>query len=277
MPDPVPAGSAGTAVSPLPIQHLSWSSIQTYAQCPRKYEYRYVANAPEERTAASLAFGGAVHQALEAIHQHRMEGRSVPNHADLVSLYRAAWSEAVREKPEIIFGKGEDADTLLDLAGRILAAYLIYLDGESRSPKTIAIEHEAQFRLLPDAPPIKARVDLVEIVGDTLVVSDWKTSRSRWNDAKAAEGLGQLIVYGYALLPMLKALGVSRVVPRFVVLTKGKTVNVQVLEPKASQSDATRLKEAVSETWTAVKAGVFPRRESWACAACPYRTACLGR
>lgn len=277
MSTPPATQTAGTVVPTPLLPHLSWSGIESYKMCPKKFEFRYIANAKEERTAASLAFGGSIHRALEEIHQRRMEGRPAPAHAELVDFYQSTWQEAVKDAPEVVFSKDEDAGTLLDLAGRMLAAYLEHLQGEEPGRQTIGIEHEAHFKLVPDSPPIKARVDLVEIVGEALVVTDWKTSKSRWNVAKAAERLGQLVVYSYALLPMLKALEVSRVVPRFVVLTKAKTVKIQVLEPKASQTDAARFKDSVAETWAAVQAGIFPRRESWACSSCPFRTACLGR
>jgi len=65
------ATCAGAAVLP---DHLSWSGIQTYSQCPRKFHYRYIVQAPAEFTPASLAFGGAFHRAAERLHQARIEG-----------------------------------------------------------------------------------------------------------------------------------------------------------------------------------------------------------
>ena len=271
------ARAAGAVVPSPRLPHVSWSSIETYKTCPKKFSYRYIVKAEEERTAASLAFGGAIHKALETVHQRRLEGRSEPGLADLVCTYQAAWNQAVKENPDLCFNKNENPDALLDMAGGMLAAYLEHLKGEAPDRQTIAIEHEAHFQLLPDAPPIKARIDLVEIVGDALVVTDWKTSRNKWSAATTSERLGQLIVYSYALMPMLKALGVKRVVPRFLLLRKLKKPKIEVIEPKATQKDAQRLKELVSETWSAIEAGVFPRRESWACENCPYKYVCLGR
>ena len=56
-----------TAASPLEVaksitgkEHISWSQIQTYQQCPVKYRFRYVDHAEPDFTPSSLAFGGAM-------------------------------------------------------------------------------------------------------------------------------------------------------------------------------------------------------------------------
>lgn len=109
-----------------------------------------------------------------------------------------------------------------------------------------------------------------------VIVSDVKTSRSRWNETTIRENLPQLILYANGLLPLVKELGAKRIVPRFVVVTKAKKPVVQVIEPKATQDDVARLKDQVSATWSAIQAGIFVKRESWACMQCPFQKRCLG-
>ena len=161
----------------------------------------------------------------------------------------------------------------------MLAAYRehVVMANADAPTQIIAIEHSHQFRLLADVPPIEMRLDLLELRGGDLIVTDVKTSRSRWNDAKVAESLPQLILYSHGLISMLKELGATRIVPRFVAVTKGKTAIVQVLEPQASQADADKLKRTVRETWDAIQKEVFVPREGWHCTQCPYRRQCLGR
>ena len=74
----------------------------------------------------------------------------------------------------------------------------------------------------------------------------------------------------------MRELGANRILTRFVVVTKGKKPAVQVLQPQASQDDVTRLKQTVSGTWSAIKTGLFVKRESWQCSSCPFRRQCLG-
>jgi len=257
------------------LDHLSWSSVKTYATCPRRFAFRYVEQVPEEFTASSLAFGSAFHAAVDAIHQSRIEGARFQTADVFMRRFSKVWSEKAAELP-VQFAKGEDAITLHETASRMLAAYLDHLS-QTKGGSIIAIEESLRFRLLVNAPPLEMRLDLLELTADgDLIVSDLKTSRSRWNNEKAREHLPQLVLYANGLMPLLRELGAKRIVPRFVVISKAKKPVVQVLEPVASQSDVTRLKDQVADTWSAIQAGVFVKRESWACMQCPYRKRCLG-
>ena len=259
------------------IDHLSWSAVKScYSACPRRYSFRYIEQVPEEFIPASLAFGSAFHAAVERLHQRKLEGADVPDLNEALDEFEKHWSpNAV--SAEIRFGKGEDAAVLRDLAARMLAAYCEYLiQAVSEPSQIIAIEHRNRFRLVADVPPIESRLDLLKLHGTDLVVSDLKTSRSRWNDAKTGEAIPQLVLYATSLLPLMRELGATRIVTKFVVVTKAKKPIVQVLQPHATQGDVVRLKEFISESWSAIQSGVFPRRESWACGQCPFRTRCLG-
>ena len=44
--------------------HWSYSALQCYLTCPMKYKFRYVDNAPVERTCSALPFGRAFHATL---------------------------------------------------------------------------------------------------------------------------------------------------------------------------------------------------------------------
>ncbi|MEI6233315.1 MAG: PD-(D/E)XK nuclease family protein [Planctomycetota bacterium] len=261
------------------LDHVSFSSLKTYQTCPRKFAFKYMEHAEEEFTGGALVFGGAFHRAVEHVHEKLIEGSPVPDADTLLNVYDESWQLETTGKPEVVYAKDEDAGTMRETAKRMLAAYRDHVVTTNVNAPTqiIAIEHSHQFRLLADVPPIEMRLDLLELRGGDLIVTDVKTSRSRWNDAKVAESLPQLILYAHGLVPLLKELGAKRIVPRFVAVTKGKTPVVQVLEPQASQADADKLKRTVRETWDAIQKEVFVPREGWHCAQCPFRRQCLGR
>jgi RecB family exonuclease len=260
------------------IDHLSFSSIRTYQSCPRKFALKYIEHVREEFTPAYFMFGGAFHSAVERVHEAMMIGELIPSVDYLVGAFDQAWQEMESEKAEIRYSKDEDRDTLRLAAVRMLGAFRNHiLETDSSGSQIIAIEHAVRFRLLADVPPIEMRLDLLELSGENLIVSDLKTSKSRWSDAKLADGLPQLVLYAHGLMPLMRELGAIRIVPRFVAITKAKTPIVQVLQPIATQDDAIRLKQSVSETWKAIHNGVFHRYKSWACALCPFRKHCLGR
>lgn len=262
------------------LDHLSWSGITTYTQCPKRFNFRYLEAAPEERKSAALIFGGAFHRAAEQVLQARLEGRDFPDQASLMATYTGHWKEEASQAPEIVYAKGDNVTTLENLAERMLAAFLEYVRQEAAAEpqrRILALEHEDRFRLLPETPPLEARLDVLELDGTDLLVTEIKTSKSRWNDQKVAEALPQLVVYAHALMPLLREIGAKRIRPRFLIVTKAKAPVVQVLEPKADQRDVLRLREQLGEVWKGIKASVFPAREGWWCAACPFRVACQGR
>ncbi len=43
----------------------SYSRLSTWLRCPRKFQFRYVEEVPEEVTPVSLLFGVAIHEAVE--------------------------------------------------------------------------------------------------------------------------------------------------------------------------------------------------------------------
>jgi RecB family exonuclease len=257
------------------IDHLSWSSLQSFKACPRRFFYRYVERAPEESRAATLAFGSAIHRAIELVQEARITGQALPKIDELMADYESGWSESAEAGTPVSFAAGEDAQTLREKARQILETYLGHAQAETG--EVIGIEHEARVRIVPNAPPLLTRIDLIERIGDELVLTDFKTGRAIWNPMKTAESLPQLILYGQAVQPIARALGVRRIVTRFVVLTKSKTPKIQVLTPRPTEGDVAKLKDFVGDTWASISSGGgFPRCESWQCKQCPFAKRCLG-
>ena len=192
--------------SPIAIDHLSFSSIRTYQACPRKFAFKYVEKQPEEFTPAYFVFGGSFHKALERIYHASIVGGSCPELDELLNAFDGAWRELIAERPNLRFAKGEDVASLRLLAMRMLSAFRehVLTSSGNNGSQIIAIEESVRFQLLPDVPPIEMRVDLLELRDKQLIVTDWKTSKSRWNDKKVAEALPQLILYARGLTGLWK-------------------------------------------------------------------------
>lgn len=262
------------------LDHLSWSGIQSYSTCPKRFRLRYLEIVPEERKAAALLFGGAFHKAVETLYQARLEGRPCPPVPALLAEFERAWTEEAGRAREIVYSKGEGPLSLQATAERMLAAFRTHLEQEAAaasSRQILALEHASRFPLIPDAPPMEARLDVLELEGTDLLVTEIKSSKCKWNEQKVSESLAQLVLYAHVLVPVLRTVGATRIRPRFLVVSKAKKPVVQVLEPKAGKADVERLRERIAATWKGVQAGVFPAREGWWCAACPFRVRCLGR
>src|ERR1700733_13163189 len=108
---------------PVVRDYLSFSAISTFAACPLRFYFRYVAGLPEEIVGASLVFGSCFHAGLEH-HFRELLGGTGPAELDvLLSVFWDPWRDRAEERV-VQFPKGESLDTLGDLAKRMFLAFL---------------------------------------------------------------------------------------------------------------------------------------------------------
>ena len=98
--------------------HLSYSQINTYLTCSLKYKFHYVDKIPPAFTAASLAFGSAIHEAVAAFYQTVLEGDSLrPD--QMLDVYRDSWRQAGKVK----FFNGDNEDKLAHKAEELINVF----------------------------------------------------------------------------------------------------------------------------------------------------------
>ena len=114
---------------------------------------------------------------------------NIPALDEIMTAFDTAWSNETIGA-DILFCKEVDEVSLHQLAQKMLAVHAEYAALESTLPDTsqvISVEHSNRFRLSADVPPVESRIDLMELQGTDLVVSDLKSARSRWNETKVQE------------------------------------------------------------------------------------------
>ena len=171
------------------------------------------------------------------------------------------------------YNKGEDEKVLDALAQRMIAAFLA---STLADPKGIILGIEESFTIVlrPDLPDLLAKVDLVVQTEGSLFIADFKTSRSKWTEAKALESADQLILYSKAAGPMASQLGLP-VKLGFAVITKAKTPVVQVLPVPVEPARLAGLADSVAQVWAAIQAGNFyPNPSAQNCSTCPFKSRC---
>ena len=89
------AGANLLAVAPLPPT-FSYSSLDTYENCPLQYAFKYVYRMPQpDRPGGALTFGSTAHAAFEAFTKERRDraarGEPAPTREDLERLFRRRW------------------------------------------------------------------------------------------------------------------------------------------------------------------------------------------
>jgi len=81
----------------------SFSQTQTFLQCPRKYQYKYVDKIQENEFESSpdLILGHSVHAALERLY-NQINVFKIPSKDELLAKFKEQWdseiAEATKEK-----------------------------------------------------------------------------------------------------------------------------------------------------------------------------------
>lgn len=249
--------------------YLSYSALSTYRQCPLKFHFKYVAGLPEETVSSSLVFGGAIHAAIEFWFTERLAGNPEPDLDTLLDVYQSAWRE--RSLEEVRFGKKEDVNSLGQLAERVLTAFTV---SEMARPagRVIGVEEELRGIVVPGCPELLARFDLVTEEPDAVIVTDFKTSRSRWSREQAESSGEQLLFYHELASSLVPGKDVRL---QFAVVTKTKSPVCEIHEVPVDEQAVKRVQRVVERVWAAIEAGVFyPAPSLMNCPSCAFREPC---
>ncbi|MCY2989934.1 MAG: PD-(D/E)XK nuclease family protein [Planctomycetota bacterium] len=260
---------ADVAQSIIGRDYISWSAISTFQQCPLRFFFRYVERLPEPTVAASLVFGGAIHASLEHHFRELLDGNPPPDIGTLLDAYDDACQ--ARDDAKIVFGKDESHVSFHQLAERMLRTFQA---SEAAQPggNIIGIEEEFRGELVPGLPDLLARVDLLVDTGAKLVITDFKTSRSRWNQDHVEDSAEQLILYANLVQELSPDKDVGL---RFVVVTKTKEPVVEQHSLDLDPQRAERTKHVVERVWSAIETGnYYPAPSPMSCGGCPFREPC---
>jgi putative RecB family exonuclease len=251
--------------------YISWSAISTFRSCPLKYWFRYVAGLPEESVSSALVFGTGIHAAIEDFYRAELAGEAKPDVEQLMFAYRSAWLP--HEPDKIQFGSSETRGSLDALAGKMLAAFLAS-PAASVQGRVLGVEEEIRGMLVEGVPDLYGRIDLVTEDSDSLVLTDFKTSRGKWSPDQADDASEQLVLYSKLAGELAPG---KKLVTRFLVLTKSKEPVIEEHVREVEPEKMTRTLVSVERVWRAIESGVvYPAPSPVGCASCGYRAACEG-
>jgi RecB family exonuclease len=166
---------------------LSASSIKTYLQCVLKYYYRYEDKKPRGGRTAPLAFGTAVHEALEFMHGEVAKEGKAPG----PEMY-----EKVLKSFMVSATKNNLSEMALYEEGRNMM--ISRLDNVDPEEKIIGLELKFELET-PAGTPFLGSIDkLVELDPETIVIIDYKTSRTALTQSEADTDI-QLSMYDLAV------------------------------------------------------------------------------
>ena len=249
--------------------YVSWSAISTFRTCPLKYKFWYIDGLPEESVSSALVFGTGIHSAIESHFQAQLSGDPKPDLDALLFAYRSAW---LPHDPDAIqFGSSETRASLDALASKMLTAFLAS-PAASVQGRVLGVEEEIRGMLVEGVPDLYGRVDLLTEDSDLLVITDIKTSRSRWSAEQVEDSGEQLLLYSHLASEISPG---KKIATRFLVLTKAKEPVIEEHIREVNPAAVKRTLAGVERVWRAIEGGQFyPAPSTMNCASCGYRSAC---
>lgn len=248
--------------------HLSYSRIRSYLACSLAYGFKYVFKEPPEFTPAALAFGSAFHRAAEEALVQRMTGVEAVID-DLVKVFEASLDESETAAP-IKWGERDDRVGAVEQGRRMLAAWLA---AERPPGQVIAVEHAFEVELAPWLPKLQGRADVVLEGDDHITILDLKTSRTHWGPDEIEAGRDQLLLYAAGLRDLIEVAG-KPVRLGWWIVGKVKHPWVETVWLPAPLPAVDRPIKIATIVVEAIEKQLFVPSPGWACATCPFRSAC---
>ncbi len=234
---------------------LSFTRIDSYRNCPRRFRYSYVDRLPS-RPSPHLSFGTSLHAALEAFHDRQLPERP-SEQALLDALYRGWDQRGFAELPR------EEQLAYYRHAQQVLRRY--HARGEPQARRTVATEAWFEVPFAYQAVVVGS-IDRIDLdAEDALHVIDYKTGRRARPRSEVAGSL-QLSLYALACEQLYGRLPAT-VSLDFVVPDLTVTVGLEELDLDAAR-------EAVLETADAIRSARFPTTPNRLCDWCDHRAIC---
>lgn len=238
------------------IISLSYYQIDDYLTCPLKYKYVHVLHVPI-MTHHTVAYGKALHDAVQYYHQCKMQSRPVVAE-DIIRVFENAFRKEG-------FMSQEHIQLRLAAAQAGLRNFFVRQEGQKIIPSFV----EQEFSFMVGHNRIVGRWDRIDVVDGVTTVVDFKSSEIRKQeeaDKKTKDNL-QLSLYSVAYE---KATGKLPDFKELHFLETGVVGRVAVTD-----KDVTRVMESIEKASLGIRQGCFDARPDYlACSYCAYNQIC---
>lgn len=159
----------------------SFSQINLYERCPKKYQYRYLDGLERDfESTPDIILGTSVHGALEWLYQ-QIGVFNIPIKADLLGKFHELWNNSIAEVGEkLVYKGGQHEEDYLRRGEKYLEAYY-----QKYSPfdgtKVIATELMMTFQLQEGENTEQKFRGIIDRLDkedeETFVINDYKTNK----------------------------------------------------------------------------------------------------
>jgi PD-(D/E)XK nuclease superfamily protein len=239
----------------------SYTQINQYLACPRRYRHRYLDGWKEKDTRAAMLFGRAFERALGALFRREDPG----------AVLFAEWSAC--QGQGLLYSNRDSWDRMLQQGILLLTRFC--QDGRvqiTQPQRNLQIKFS---RPVDDRNDFVAYIDALGTLDGRRCLIEWKTSSSRYPEEP--EGLlsldPQLICYSWIT-------GIAEVAQ--VVFVRKSLVEVQYLHTTITDEQRQQFGNLVENTIRRIESADFlphsgVRFPQNPCTTCPYVGLCLGK
>lgn len=248
------------------LQHLSYSSITSYLDCPENWRRKYIAKEPTQSSPA-LVFGSAFHSTIEKL--------VCEPEAEVLSIWGGEWNKAI-EKQQIFWGT-DTPEAICNDGVRMFSSPSILSEIKKIKPGTDEqgpkIERKVELKV-PGVPiPVIGYIDIILSDGTP---ADFKTASRSWSDNQAQESLQSLFY-----LAALNQAG-EKINWKFahLIFVKTKEPKFQRIEHSHKPGELFFLFDLIGRVWDGIQKEVFPMNPStWKCDSkyCDFYANCRGK
>ncbi|MBI4441832.1 MAG: ATP-dependent helicase [Acidobacteria bacterium] len=232
---------------------LSISQMETYLDCPLKYQYRYVWQVPVAATPA-LSFGSTLHAAVKQLVATASQDPARLSPETIQEILRQHW-------PTAGFADPVQERKYREMGFRQLEGLWQTL---VRQPFEL-LHQEKTFHMVQGAIQLVGRIDQINrIAGPDVELIEYKTGRPQTQ--KEADQSRQITLYALACRKMLK-LNPLR-------LTLHNLETQEAILTKRSPEDFQQLEVEIGEASQGILAGAFVARPGYHCRYCDFRPLC---
>jgi len=253
--------------------HFSVTQLTAYLECPYKYYLMYEERLQWEKVPSGVAFGSAVHRAIERFNRSLADGKMEKmDEKSAIAFFATEWAiESNRDGIE--YKNPDEPEELRDKGRRLVQLYCQQFAGL----KPQAVERVFRLPILDVSTGLfEASRDImgaIDLIADGEVI-EVKTSARSVNQREADTSL-QLTLYSWAYRMIH---GQEEKALKTVALLKTAKPTIQIVETCRTADDHTRLMELISQVIRAVELRIFYRNPNtrYGCDGCVYRVACGG-
>ncbi len=247
----------------VPIMKFSHSALNSFKDCPRKYEYNYLLKIPQPPSGAA-SFGSSLHNTLNEFYKLVSQSKQATLFEDykedlslerLLTIYEDKWIP-------VGFDSRDHHDTLKKRGKEILEKFYGHFKDE-----VTRIEYlEKGFKLKMGKYTVTGRIDRADSLSDgTLEVIDYKSGKTK--SQKDVDKDQQLMIYALAAK---ECFGQSASKLTLYFLDDDLKVST---EPDDDKLD--KMREGIVETADKINDSSFtPTPSKFVCKWCPYNGIC---